>query len=72
MLLALFLIGEVAQLGMWYRLSVLLSALLMLYQYALIRDRQPANCFRAFVHNQHIGSVIFIGIALAYIFEPAT
>ena len=72
MLLALFLIGEVAQLGMWYRLSVLFSALLMLYQYALIRNRNPENCFHAFLHNRHIGMTIFIGIALAYIFEPVS
>jgi len=72
MLIALFLIGEVAQLGMWYRLSVLFSALLMLYQYALIRNRKPDDCFHAFLHNRHIGMTIFIGIALAYIFEPVS
>ena len=72
MLIALFLIGEVAQLGMWYRLSVLVSALLMLYQYALIRNRKPDDCFHAFLHNRHIGTTIFIGIALAYIFEPVS
>jgi 4-hydroxybenzoate polyprenyltransferase len=72
MLIALFLIGEVAQLGMWYRLSVLVSALLMLYQYALIRNRKPDDCFHAFLHNRHIGMTIFIGIALAYIFEPVS
>jgi 4-hydroxybenzoate polyprenyltransferase len=72
MLIALFLIGEVAQLGMWYRLSVLVSALLMLYQYALIRNRNPDDCFHAFLHNRHIGMTIFIGIALAYIFEPVS
>jgi 4-hydroxybenzoate polyprenyltransferase len=69
LLLALFLVGEVAQLGMWYRLSVLVSALLMLYQYTLIRKREPEKCFRAFLHNRYIGSTIFIGILLSYTFS---
>lgn len=72
MLLALFLTGEVARLGMWYRLSVLLSALLMLYQYTLVRNRRPDDCFHAFLHNRYIGMTIFIGIALAYTFEPVS
>lgn len=72
MLLSLFLVGEVAQLGMWYRLGVLFTALLMLYQHALIRGREPDKCFRAFLHNRHIGATIFGGIALSYIFEPVT
>ena len=69
LLLSLFLVGEVAQLGMWFRLSLLVSALLMLYQYTLIRKREPENCFRAFLHNRYIGSTIFIGILLSYTFS---
>ena len=69
LLLSLFLVGEVAALGMWYRLSVLITALLMLYQFSLIKKREPQNCFRAFLNNQHIGMIIFIGIVLAYTFN---
>jgi 4-hydroxybenzoate polyprenyltransferase len=68
MLFALLLVGEVAMLGVWYRLSVLFSALFMLYQFVLIRKRDPQNCFRAFLNNRHIGATIFAGIALSYIF----
>jgi 4-hydroxybenzoate polyprenyltransferase len=68
LLLALFLIGEVASLGMWYRLSVLVAAILMLYQFSLIRKREPLDCVRAFVNNQYIGAAIFSGILLAYTF----
>jgi 4-hydroxybenzoate polyprenyltransferase len=68
LLLALFLIGEVASLGMWYRLSVLVAAILMLYQFSLIRKREPLDCVRAFVSNQYIGVAIFSGILLAYTF----
>jgi 4-hydroxybenzoate polyprenyltransferase len=72
MLLALLLVGEVAGLGMWYRLALLISALFMLYQYTLIRQRQPDLCIRAFLNNRHIGATIFAGIALHYIFEAPT
>lgn len=65
---ALFLIGEVAFLGLWYRLAVFLVALLVIYQSVLIRRRDPEACFRAFLHNRYIGVVIFVGIVLAYTF----
>jgi 4-hydroxybenzoate polyprenyltransferase len=68
LLLALFLIGEVASLGMWYRLGVLVAAILMLYQFSLIRKREPLDCVRAFINNQYIGVAIFSGILLAYTF----
>ncbi len=69
LLLSLFLIGEVAALGMWYRLGVLIAALFMIYQFSLIKKREPQNCFRAFLNNQYIGMTIFIGIVLAYTFN---
>jgi 4-hydroxybenzoate polyprenyltransferase len=28
------------------------------------RDRQPGHCFRAFLGNQWVGLVVFLGIAL--------
>jgi 4-hydroxybenzoate polyprenyltransferase len=69
LLLALLLIGEVAQLGMWFSLSVFVSALFMLYQYGLIRNREPENCYRAFLNNHYVGMTIFIGVLLAYTFN---
>ncbi len=68
-LLALFLAGEVAGLGLWYRISLVCSALFMLYQYALLRDRKPADCFRAFLNNRYIGATVFAGIVLSYTFD---
>ncbi len=69
LLLALLLIGEVANLDMWYRLSVMVTALFMLYQYTLIRKREPEKCHQAFLNNHYIGATIFIGIALSYTFS---
>lgn len=37
---------------------------LVIYQYFLIRDRNPASCFKAFLHNNWIGATVFAGIAL--------
>ncbi len=70
MLLALVLIGVRAELGFWYYLSVSIAGALMARHLWLARDRQPAGCFSAFLHNHHIGLVIFVGIALHYTFNP--
>jgi 4-hydroxybenzoate polyprenyltransferase len=70
MLVALLLIGYRAGLSLWYYLSVLLAGLMMAYHLWLARDRQPAGCFAAFLHNHYIGMVIFIGIVLHYTFNP--
>lgn len=72
LLLTLVFIGVSAQLGIWYYTSVLIAAGLMIYHQRLARDRQPASCFAAFLHNHHIGLVVFIGIVMHYSFNPAT
>jgi 4-hydroxybenzoate polyprenyltransferase len=41
------------------------AALLMAYQYVLIRGREPQRCFQAFLNNNWVGGVVFAGIALA-------
>ena len=66
MLFALYLLGQQAQLGMAYNVSVLISAVLMLYHQYLIRYRQPEQCIRAFLNNNWIGAVLFIGIVSSY------
>jgi 4-hydroxybenzoate polyprenyltransferase len=71
MLGALIFIGLRAELGFWYYLSVAGAAGLMAYHQWLARDRQPAGCFKAFLHNHIIGLVVFVGIVLHYAFNPA-
>ncbi|MCK5324926.1 MAG: 4-hydroxybenzoate octaprenyltransferase [Woeseiaceae bacterium] len=70
MLVALVFVGLRAGLGFWYFASVALVAGLMAYHQWLARERQPASCFSAFLHNRHIGLVVFIGIVLHYAFNP--
>jgi 4-hydroxybenzoate polyprenyltransferase len=70
MLLALLLIGQMANLSGWYLASVAVAALLMAYHQWLARDRHPDGCFKAFQHNHYIGMAIFTGILLDYTFTP--
>ncbi len=70
MLVALLFIGGMAELSVWYYLSIVIVAVLMAYHQWLARDRQKSGCFAAFLHNHHIGMVVFIGIALHYTFSP--
>lgn len=69
MLAALVLIGLRASLGFWFYFSVAAAAALMAYHQWLARNRQPAACFAAFINNQYIGLVIFVGIVLNYSFS---
>jgi 4-hydroxybenzoate polyprenyltransferase len=67
-LLALWFVGAELKLGLWYGLGLAAAALFALYQQFLIRDREPASCFKAFLNNNYFGMAIFVGIALQYLF----
>jgi len=41
----------------------------MLYHYTLIRGRGRDGCFKAFLHNNWVGGVIFAGIAANYLWR---
>jgi len=68
MLLALVLIGRDLRFGRWYYAGLAVAGVLFLYQQWLIRNREPAGCLRAFVNNQYVGMVIFVGLLLQYIY----
>tara|TARA_R110002110_G_scaffold333755_2_gene544608 strand:+ start:170065 stop:170934 length:870 start_codon:yes stop_codon:yes gene_type:complete len=68
-LLALVLAGQRFGLGGIYYLSLVAVALLFGYHQYLIRSRDRDACFRAFRHNNWVGLVIFMGIALHYAFN---
>lgn len=71
MLLALTLIGNMAELSGWYFTAVAVAAGLMIHHQWLVRDREPGACFEAFIKNHYIGMVIFIGIVLHFVFNPS-
>jgi 4-hydroxybenzoate polyprenyltransferase len=70
MLGALFIAGRDMQFSDWYYAGVWGAALLFLWQQWLIRKREPGGCLRAFLNNQYVGLVIFVGILLQYIYAP--
>jgi len=63
-LFALLLVGQRFELGAVYYLALAVAAGLFVYQQKLIRSRLPADCFRAFLHNNYVGMTIFLGIAI--------
>lgn len=66
-LIALFLLGHQLHRGLFYMVGILIAAVLFIYQYWLIRHREPANCLKAFLNNQWVGASIFIGLLLDYV-----
>ena len=65
-LAVLVLAGRQAGLGIFYNVAVAMGAALFLYQQRLIRDREPAACFKAFLNNHWVGALVFGGIVLDY------
>jgi 4-hydroxybenzoate polyprenyltransferase len=68
MLFALILVGRAMKFGDWYLAGIGAAAVFFLYQQWLIRDREPAKCFRAFQNNHYVGLCIFIGVLLEYVY----
>lgn len=68
-LLAMFMAGVRFELGWYYYGALVVAAGLFFYHQYLIKDREPAACFRAFKHNQWVGLIIFVGIVLHYHFS---
>ena len=59
-------VGFRVGLGAVFCAGIGVSAGIAVYHYTLIRDREPARCFKAFLHNNWIGASIFAGIVLDY------
>lgn len=55
-------VGSRLDLSWPYFVGLALAAGIMLYHYRLIRTRDRSRCFRAFLHNNWVGAVIFMGI----------
>ncbi len=61
---AMWLAGRQFDLALPYYLSLVGASLLFAWQQILTSDRQPEACFRAFVNNQWVGALVFLGIVL--------
>jgi len=67
MLAVLVHVGSLFGLGLLYYAGLAAAALLMLYHQWLLRERDRSRCFRAFLHNQWVGALIFAGIFFDYL-----
>lgn len=65
----LLLVGRQAELGGFYFLGLGIASLSLLYQQKLIWDRRPADCMKAFLHNNWFGMAIFFGLLADIIFS---
>ena len=72
LIMALLLIGQRAELSGFYYTGVVAASVLAIWQQFLIKDRDPARCFNAFLNNNWFGLVLFIGLVLDYQFKGIT
>ncbi len=68
-LLSLYLAGRMLHLGNWYHAGLIAGAVFFVHHLWLIRSRERAACFRAFLNNNYFGMSVFIGILLDYQFR---
>ena len=60
--------GVLANMSLSYFLCMTIVACLFFYQQILIKNREPSACFKAFLINNHVGGVIFVGILSQQLF----
>ena len=60
-------VGSILHLGRYYHVGLGVAGALAAYHFLLIRQRDPARCFKAFMHNNWLGASIFAGIVLDYL-----
>ncbi len=66
-LLCLVLLGNRLELTTPFYLGLGTAAALFVWQQYLIRNRAPAACFSAFLHNNWVGLAVFLGLFLHYL-----
>jgi 4-hydroxybenzoate polyprenyltransferase len=61
-------VGAELHFGIPYFAGLAVAAGIAAYHYTLIRHRDRARCFKAFLHNNWFGAAVFAGLALDYWF----
>lgn len=64
-LVLLIVVGAIHGLSAVYYWCLLLAASLFVYQQHLIRGRERAPCFKAFLNNNYVGMLVCLGLALS-------
>jgi 4-hydroxybenzoate polyprenyltransferase len=62
MVAVLVYLGYFLRLNIYYFLSLGVVTILFVWQQVMIKNREPLNCFKAFLNNNWVGLVIFVGI----------
>ena len=65
-LILITIVGIMMDRGIPFYLGILLASTLVYYQQTLTKEREPDKCFRAFLNNNYLGMIIFIGLAIDY------
>ncbi|APZ04295.1 4-hydroxybenzoate octaprenyltransferase [Kosakonia cowanii] len=60
-------VGWLNGLGWSYYATVLVAGALFVYQQVLIAGRERDACFKAFLNNNYVGLVLFLGLAVSYL-----
>ncbi|MFW3573055.1 4-hydroxybenzoate octaprenyltransferase [Kosakonia cowanii] len=60
-------VGWLNGLGWIYYATVLVAGALFVYQQVLIAGRERDACFKAFLNNNYVGLVLFLGLAVSYL-----
>ena len=66
-LLLLVLGGKWLSMSYAYYVGLAVAAAIAVHHYFLIRTREPAKCFKAFLHNSWFGFAIFLGLSVHYL-----
>lgn len=62
-------IGFQADLGTLWLTGLFGAAILFSYQQRLIRQRNPAECFNAFLNNHWVGLILFLSLVLEFAYK---
>ncbi len=60
-------VGYLFKLNIFYFLSLLIVTILFGYQQQLIKDQDQKKCLKAFLNNNWVGMILFVGIILSYV-----
>lgn len=65
-LLGLVWLGYLLQLGVYFEMGILAVLLLFAWQQNAIKNRERDACFKAFLHNNYVGLMVFLAIVISY------
>ena len=60
------LVGAQLGFGLAYFAGLLVAAAIAIYHFTLIKQRNPALCFKAFLHNNWLGAAVLAGVVFSY------